>query len=101
MTDPELLYCLVPMSEITDAGMFSYSIDEPIYAKVQARNIKGWSTLSPANAGTTTAEVVPGEIDPPIRGGATTQTQVQVLWADLVTQQELGGATCTVLTYNV
>lgn len=67
-------YCLMPMSELTDPSAYGLPINRPVYAKVQAFNLKGWSDLSDINTVAALAEVVPGKVATPTRGAQTTES---------------------------
>ena len=47
--DPSQLYCLVPMTELTDPGLFDLPYGRLVAARVQALNRAGWSALSDFN----------------------------------------------------
>lgn len=105
-TDPLLvlnLYCYLPMEDITDPAKFGLAYNTFISVKVQALNLRGWSDLSPINTLGVNAEVVPVKMNQPSNGGETftTETEIHVVWDALVTQSEMGGATCSILSYNL
>ncbi len=51
-------YCFVPMDELT-GPTFNLPYNRIITAKVQAKNLKGWSTLSVSNTIGAAVEVTP------------------------------------------
>jgi len=87
------------MSELT--GAFGLQYAALITARVQAYNLKGWGSLSSVNTVGALAEVVPGQVNIPRRGSLTTETESDVEWSALTTFQQLGGLTCTILSYNL
>ena len=88
------------MSELTEPA-FSLSYNSFISVKVQAYNLRGWSTLSVVNSNGARVEVVPVKIDLPMNGALTTETQVDVYWNPLTTLDQMGGSTCTIISYNL
>jgi hypothetical protein len=95
------LYCLVPMSELTDPTKFNLPYGRLIVAKVQAQNSAGWGQLSDSNVAGASVEVVPQAVKSLSRGGSTTQTQIEVTWDVLTTAAEVGGTTASILSYRV
>jgi hypothetical protein len=64
-------------------------------------NLRGWSELSDTNTVSVYTEVVPLVVQQPMNGVLTTETEIDVYWPVLATQAEVGGSTCTILSYNV
>jgi hypothetical protein len=46
-------------------------------------------------------EVVPSKISIPFNGPLTTETQIDVSWMPLTTSAAMGGATCSIISYNL
>jgi hypothetical protein len=72
------------MSELT-GSTFNLPYNLLITAKVSAKNLKGWSTLSQSNTIGALVEVIPSAVNTPANGVQTTETQVDVTWAPLTT----------------
>ncbi len=64
-------------------------------------NLRGWGELSSFNSVGAKVEVVPSQVRQPSDGELTTETQIHLLWNALASQEELGGLTCTILSYNI
>lgn len=94
------LYCYVPMEELVGLR-YSLPYNKFISAKVQAFNPRGWGDLSDVNTLGVYAEVVPLVVDQPRNGLLTTETEVDLEWTELTTQAQIGGATCSILSYNI
>jgi len=88
------------MNELT-GPRFNLPYNRFISIKVQAYNIRGWSVLSQINTVGVYAEVVPSALLAPTNGPLTTETQINIKWVQLQTQSQIGGATCTIYSYNL
>lgn len=73
-----------------------------VEVQLQAKNLKGWSTLSPVNTAGAVVEqeptVVPGLANV---SASTDDTQVSVTWSALTTTEDQGGPTAPVISYNL
>ena len=102
-SDPLLLtnlYCYVPMEELT-SEKYALEYNELIIARVQAQNPRGWGEISDPNTDGALAEVIPKQVQNLLNGPLTTETEIDLYWTELTTQEEIGGVTCTILSYNV
>ena len=88
------------MSELTEPAL-SLAYNSFISVKVQAFNLRGWSSLSDVNTNGARVEIVPVKIDLPMNGVLTTETQIDVKWNPLTTLDQMGGSTCSIITYNL
>ena len=96
----ENLFCYIPMSELTEPAL-SLAYNSFISVKVQAFNLRGWGSLSDVNTNGARVEIVPVKNDLPMNGVLTTETQIDVNWNPLTTLDQMGGSTCTIITYNL
>jgi hypothetical protein len=71
------------MAELTSTFGFGYN--QLIVARVQAKNSRGWSELSPTSTSLVYSEVVPMQVQGLSNGVLTTETEINVVWAQLVT----------------
>jgi hypothetical protein len=90
-------YCLVPMAVLRSSA-FGLVRGDPIAAQVRAHNAYGYGGLSPANSAGPTVQTAPGQVVGLVEGPATTESQVELVWAALTTPEETGGS--PVLSYN-
>jgi len=88
------------MEELT-GERFLLPYNKFISVKVQAFNLRGWGELSSVNINGVYTEVVPQKIAILNNAAETTETQLHVEWGPLTTQTEMGGATCSILSYNL
>lgn len=88
------------MEELT-GERFLLPYNKFISVKVQAFNLRGWGELSSVNINGVYTEVVPQKIAILNNAAETTETQLHVEWGPLTTQAEMGGATCSILSYNL
>lgn len=92
-------YCFIPVVTVLRADPYSLVFQDPIIARVKSRNIIGWSiNYSLDNSIYATVQVEPTKMVMPIKGPATDQTQIEVLWVALV-GDDTGGSTIT--SYNL
>ena len=89
------------MQELTDPTKFNLPYGRLVVAKVQAQNSAGWGQLSDSNTAGASTEVVPMAVQGLSRGPLTSETQSEIQWTALATISEVGGATCSIISYRV
>lgn len=85
----DALDCRIPMTALW-AAPFNLAQGALVSAKVRARNARGWSATSPANALGAAVATVPHQMVAPTRGATTTDTTIQVDWLATSTPEDGG-----------
>mmetsp|Transcript_9442 Transcript_9442/g.8981 ORF Transcript_9442/g.8981 Transcript_9442/m.8981 type:complete len:609 (+) Transcript_9442:2746-4572(+) len=91
------MYCMVPMTEIIST--YGYTYNQLVVAIVSASNSVGAGDFSDDNTIGDTVITPPDQVATPTDGAGTTQSSIQVDWADYPSAPENGGSSVT--SYNV
>jgi hypothetical protein len=83
--------CSIPMSKLY-AAPFSLALADPIYVRVSAYNVNGWSPTSTPSSGATTVRTTPTRMNAPVRDAASSDSQIIVTWTALTAAADTGGA---------
>lgn len=81
-SDPTLTQCDIEMS-ILRASPFNLQEGSIVIAKVRGANENGEGQYSEPNSSGARIQVVPYQMDKPVRGIDTTEAQIQINWTEL------------------
>lgn len=95
-SDPDIVSsdspsCLLLITELR-AEPYSLTLGDVVKAKVQARNVNGWSPLSTVNTVGGQIETEPLQMTAPTNGDGTSQSQVVIDWTALPDLESMGGS---------
>ena len=90
--------CVIPMIALR-AVPYSLTKGSIVRAKVQSRNVNGWSPLSIQDDNGAVIETEPNQMQAPTKGASTNQQQVEVMWTAFSDSESAGLAEIT--SYHV
>ena len=96
--DPLVLFCDVPMLTLRGEP-FNLLQGDIVVAIVRGVNANGEGAYSEPNVSGAVIQDSPGQMSSPVRGAATTESQIQLSWAELEFGLSTGGA--VIDSYNL
>ncbi|CDW74138.1 pa14 multi-domain protein [Stylonychia lemnae] len=93
------MYCMITMANLL-ISPFYLERDDPIEAKIQAYNSRGWSEESDIGTGVTIS-TEPDQMLLPFRGSQTSTNQIQVSWSSLSARRLASSGGSPVISYNL